>query len=145
MSLVLLCKEKDFKYFGHAKVFSELLADLKELEENGIVVSDETVVKGTLYCIAGDNLGSHCIGGFSENFSRPQYFCRYCLITRSEFLRDDPNLCGAERTTEGYNSAVDRLQTEDTPDVEGEKFKSVFNSLKYFNVCHPGLPPYLRT
>lgn len=55
-SLVLLCKEKHFKAFGHAKLFFDLLADLKELEENGIGVSDETVVKGTLYCIAGDNL-----------------------------------------------------------------------------------------
>ncbi|KAF7649573.1 hypothetical protein LDENG_00139370 [Lucifuga dentata] len=123
-------------------MFSELLADLKELEESGIVVSDERV-KGTLYCIAGDNLGSHCIGGFSENFSRSQYFCRYCLITRSQFQGDDPNLCGPECTTESYNSAVDHLQTEDTPDVEGVKFKSVFNSLKYFNVCKPGLPPCL--
>ncbi|KAK0140164.1 hypothetical protein N1851_022918 [Merluccius polli] len=77
MLLVLLCREKDFKAFGHAKVFSELLADLKELEENGIVLSDETV-KGTLYYIGGDNLVSHCIGGFTENFSRSQYFCRYC-------------------------------------------------------------------
>ncbi|XP_023184309.1 uncharacterized protein LOC111606963 [Xiphophorus maculatus] len=62
MSLVLLCKEKDFKEFGHSKVLSELLEDLRLLEENGIVMVDETVVKGTVFCIAGDNLGSHCIG-----------------------------------------------------------------------------------
>ena len=143
MFLVLLCREKDLKEFGHMKVFSELLADLKELEENGIVVSDETVVRGTLYCIVGDNLGSHCIGGFSENFSRSEYFCRYCLITQSEFQGGDPNLCGPERTPENYDSAVDRLQTEDTQAVEGVKFRSVFNSLKHFNVCQPGLPPCL--
>lgn len=112
------------------------------MEENGIAVSDETVVKGTLYCIAGDNLGSHCIGGFTENFSHAEHFCRYCLITRSEFQGDDPNLCGPPRTIENYNSAVDRIQTEDKQ-VEGVKFKSVFNSLKYFNVCQPGLPPCL--
>lgn len=68
MSLVLLCREKDFKTFGHSKVFSELVSDLKELEETGILTSNGTV-RGTLYCIAGDNLGSHCIGGLSENFS----------------------------------------------------------------------------
>lgn len=102
------------------------------MEENGIIVSDETVVKGTLYCIAGDNLGSHCIGDFSENFSRSQHFCRYCLITRPEFQGD-----------ENYNSAVDRLQTVGIPHVEGVKFQSVFNSLKYFTVCQPGLPPCL--
>lgn len=69
MQLVLLCTEKDFKNFDHAKVFSELLTDLKELEENGIIMGDKLVLKGALYCIVGDNLGSHTIVGFTENFS----------------------------------------------------------------------------
>lgn len=58
-SLVLLCRQKDFKEFRHAKVFSKLQADLKESEENGTVVLDETVVRGTLYCIAGDHVASY--------------------------------------------------------------------------------------
>lgn len=78
VSLVLLCREKDFKEFGHAKVFSELPTDLKGLEENGIVASEKTVVKGTLFCAAGDSLGSHRIGGFCESFSLTHHFCRYC-------------------------------------------------------------------
>lgn len=48
MQLVLLCRGKDFKEFGHAKVFSELLADLKLLGENRITMEDESVVKGAL-------------------------------------------------------------------------------------------------
>ncbi|KAK0152047.1 hypothetical protein N1851_006573 [Merluccius polli] len=75
------CLINDLKQFGSAKVFSEMLEDLKNLEKNGITVGGETV-KGALYCIAGDNLGSHSIGGFTENFSRSVYFCRYCEITR---------------------------------------------------------------
>ena len=39
--------------------------DLKDLEENVVT----TGVKGVLYYIAGDNLGSHSIGGFTENFN----------------------------------------------------------------------------
>lgn len=78
MFLVLLCVENDFKRFGIAKVFSELLADLKSLETDGIDVDGEPV-KGCLYCIAGDNLGSHCIGGFTENFSCSQYFCNMLI------------------------------------------------------------------
>lgn len=109
MSLVLLCKENDFKTFGHSKVFSDLISDLKELEETGILTTNGTV-RGTLYCIAGDNLGSHCIGGLSENFSSSQYFCRYCLVTRNEFQSDDPNVCGPLRTIEKYNSALECLQ-----------------------------------
>lgn len=143
MQLVLLCREKDFKEFGHAKVFSELLTDLKQLEENGITMGDELVVKGALYCIAGDNLGSHTIGGFTENFSSSEYFCRYCLISRTEFQGADPNICGLERTPEMYRSAIEQLETEDSPQVQGIKFRSVFNTLQNFDVCSPGLPPCL--
>ncbi|XP_035982662.1 uncharacterized protein LOC118557207 [Fundulus heteroclitus] len=118
MSLVLLCRESDLKQFGSAKVFSEMLVDLKNLEEHGITVGGETV-KGALYCIAGDNLGSHSIGGFTENFSHSQYFCRYCEITRSEFQNDDPNVCGPQRTPESYDSAL--LQAEDGQGSKGIK------------------------
>ncbi|KAI3354595.1 hypothetical protein L3Q82_019101, partial [Scortum barcoo] len=103
-------------------VFSELLADLKSLETDGINVDGETV-KGGLYCIAGDNLGSHFIGGFTENFSRSQYFCRYCEITRSEF-EADPNACGPLRTTETYDVAVADLQADNIQDVRGIKVNS---------------------
>lgn len=89
MQLVLLCREKDFKDFGHAKVFSELITDLKKVEENGLTMENELVVKGALFCIVGDNLGSHTIGGFTENFSSSEYFCRYCLISRTEFQGAD--------------------------------------------------------
>lgn len=137
MQLVLLCREKDFTEFGHAKVFSQLVADLKVLEESGIT-ADKTV-RGTLYCIAGDNLGSHGIGGFTENFSSSEFFCRYCLMSRSQFQSDCTSV--AERTPDNYNSAVEQLQ--ETQEVEGIKFRSVFNSLKHYNVCLPGLPPCL--
>ena len=142
MSLVLLCCESDLKQFGNAKVFSEMLMGLKDLEENGITVQGETV-KGALYCIAGDNLGSHGIGGFTENFSRSEYFCRYCEITRSEFQSDNPNVCAPQRSPESYDSAVSDLQAGDSKHMKGIKQKSVFNDLKSFHVCNPGLPPCL--
>lgn len=34
MQLALLCRRQDFKYFGHDKVFTSLIRDLKDLEEN---------------------------------------------------------------------------------------------------------------
>ncbi|XP_046709098.1 uncharacterized protein LOC124388478 isoform X1 [Silurus meridionalis] len=142
VQLVMLCREKDFKDFGHESVFSELVTDLKDVEENGIALSDQSSIKGTLYCISGDNLGSHCIGGFTENFSQSSYFCRYCLITKEEFQGVDPNFCGPLRTVENYSAVVNQLQTENET-VKGIKFDSVFNSLKNFKVCQPGLPPCL--
>lgn len=141
MSLVLLCGEKDLKHFRPGKIFSELLQDLKDLEGNGITVGGETV-KGALYFVAGDNLGSHSIGGFTENFSQSQYFCRYCEITRLEF-HDDPHVCGPQRNPDNYEAAIGHLQAEGIRDVKGNKVNSVFNNLETFHVCQPFLSPCL--
>lgn len=141
--LVLMCKEVDLKHFGHEKIFHELLEDLKELENNGIEIHNETV-KGTLFCITGDNLGSHGIGGFTENFSTVEHFCRYCTITLTEF-HNDPICVGTQRTVENYNASVTQLLRghRDSSNVNGIKLNSAFNGLKYYHVCAPGLPPCL--
>lgn len=142
MQLVLLCREQDFKYFGVDKVFAPLIEDLKILEERGVVVSDGSVLKGSLVAIAGDNLGSHSIGGFLENFSRSIHFCRYCKIDRDAFMKN-PELCGTTRTPQSYASNLQDLETSATDSVCGIKFDSPFNQLSYFHVCQPGLPPCL--
>ena len=141
--LVLLCKELDLKYFGQSAVFKKLVEDLKELENNGIHIRNETL-KGTVCFIAGDNLGSHGIGGFTENFSTVEYFCRYCTITSTDF-HNDPLCIGAKRNSENYNEAISILSQKDNSvsNVNGIKFDSLFNSLKYFHVANAGLPPCL--
>lgn len=140
MSLLLLCGENDLKQFGCAKVFADILLYLKDLEENGVTAGGETV-QGALYCIAGDNLGSHGIDVFTENFSNSRYFCRYCEVTRDEFQKE-PNLCGQQRTADTYNTAFTSLSDE-SREVKGIKLRSVFNDLQNFHVCQPGLPPCL--
>lgn len=65
MQLVLLCKEQGFKYFGQDRILSPLLKDLEDLESTGMALPDGKITKGTLYAIAGNNLGSHSIGGLS--------------------------------------------------------------------------------
>lgn len=138
LQLLLLCREADFIYFGHEKVFSQLIADLGELETNGLNISGN-IVKATVFCIAGDNLGSHNIGGFTENFSTSQHFCQYCHVTRSEL--DNLEHHAPIRTVQEYNDTVQELQNGDASVVRGVKFNSVFNSLTFFHVCQPGLPP----
>ncbi|KAI2643064.1 hypothetical protein H4Q32_029533 [Labeo rohita] len=39
LQLLLLCTEQDMKYFGHEKLFSRMLSDIRDIEENGIVTS----------------------------------------------------------------------------------------------------------
>lgn len=72
--LVLLCREQDFKSFGQDKVFACLIADLQDLEDSGFHLEDGSNLKASLIAICGDNLGSHCIGGFTENFSSSKHF-----------------------------------------------------------------------
>ena len=113
MQLVLLCREQDFKYFGVNKVFAPLIEDLKILEQGGVVTADGIVLKGSLVAIAGDNLGSHSIGGFLENFSWSIYFCRYCEVCRDDFLTN-PLSCGTKRTAQSYTSNLQEEETTDT-------------------------------
>lgn len=99
MQLVLICREQDFKFFGQEKIFQPLIKDLKDLEISGVTLPDGQVFLGTLTAICGDNLGSHCIGGFVENFSKSLNFCRYCNIDRETF-RESPLCKGTKRTVE---------------------------------------------
>lgn len=71
---VLLCREQDFKSFGQDKVFACLIADLQDVEDSGFHLEDGSNLKASLIAICGDNLGSHCIGGFTENFSSSKHF-----------------------------------------------------------------------
>ncbi|XP_053191212.1 uncharacterized protein LOC128375020 [Scomber japonicus] len=86
MQLVLLCREQDFKSFGQEIVFSPLIKDLKELEDSGIVLNNGKVIKGFVCAIAGDNLGSHCIGGFVENFSKSSHFLTLTAIEPPDLM-----------------------------------------------------------
>lgn len=142
MQLVFFCKEVDFKVFGQQKVFERVINDLKTLEEVGIETSDGVVWKGALSCILGDNLGSHCIGGFIESFSGTN-MCRYCLITSHDFKCNAPYAVGKPRTKEEYDSCIAHLEDHEENHHQGIKFNSCFNSLRYFHVCAPGLPPCL--
>lgn len=105
MQLVLLCKEQDFKYFGQDLVMGQLVKDLKDLESNGVVLPDGQIRKGILHAIAGDNLGSHGIGGFLKNFSKSVNFCRYCEIDQNTF-QTDPLCRATTHTVQSYRNHV---------------------------------------
>src|SRR6218665_284616 len=89
--LVLLCLEKDFDKFGQNLIFRRLVNDLKLLECEGVAVSWQTEhLPVTVAAITGDNLGSHCIGGFTKNFTQcrrmggPIYFRSSCYVASLE-------------------------------------------------------------
>ncbi|XP_048258956.1 uncharacterized protein LOC125384259 [Haliotis rufescens] len=139
MQLVILCREKDLKQFGPDKVFGPLVKDLKHLESVGLDVGNDLFIKGSLFCILGDNLGSHMVGGFVESFSG-KHVCRYCLAERSEMLHESFAIRGEKRTQENYQESVQIVLSEGLNNHKGIKQSSIFNELQHFHVVS-GLPP----
>ncbi|XP_044585983.1 uncharacterized protein LOC123266021 [Cotesia glomerata] len=151
MYLVALCKEK---LFDHTKVFGKVIQDIKDIETDAIEISPGKVVKGSLVFVTGDNLGSRGLGRFAENFSKTQYFCRYCLVTKKSFettngvFKNNPI-----RTVESYKIVITKLNRKKSTCsqkkankkpllIQGIKFDCVFNQLNY-HVRLSGLPPCL--
>ncbi|XP_036150185.1 uncharacterized protein LOC118648076 isoform X1 [Monomorium pharaonis] len=155
IQLVALVKEK---LFDHNKVYGPIVKDLQILETFGIEITPNNIRKGGLVLIAGDNLGSHVLGGFMENFSFAIYFCRYCIIKHDFFtskkkcnnsIENTSNKSKSYerksfelRTEVSYKSAVSTMLINNQNNY-GIKFDSVFNQLQSFHVCKPGLPPCL--
>lgn len=48
----------------------------------------EKYIRGTVYCVAADNLGAHSLGGLVESFTGP-YVCRFCLGQHSEYSQKE--------------------------------------------------------
>lgn len=144
LQLVLLVRELDFKYFGQDAVFRPLINDLKKIETIGLLVENE-YVRGTITMFLGDNLGSHAIGGFVENFSCLRvHVCRFCLITLEDIKLGNLHDNFDQRSPVNYNESLAELERNpELNNFQGVKFDSIFNELQYYHVCNPGLPPCL--
>ena len=144
IKLVLLCREKHVGKFGWQSIIEILMKDLKYFESIGIniVINNEiTNFKGSMVVMVGDNLESHQIGGFVENFSSTDYFCRFCENTSYEFS-SNPFIRKQLRTIESYEQCASKaLNTHKM--VKGVKTNSALNCLEHYHVCTPGLPPCL--
>jgi hypothetical protein len=147
IQLVALCRENDVKVrTGLDKVLARIVNDIKQLETHGLVVNG-VCYKGSLFAVLGDNLGSHFIGGFTENFSTSEYFCRFCHTRREEF-HENPYIVGSSRSPLSYDNDAQAManyqaQLDKTSSVRGVKCRSELCRLTFFHVCSPGLPPCL--
>lgn len=142
IQLVSLCYEKYVTFFGWGNVMKVLINDLQSLEKDGVNISigNKTInFVGTVVAMLGDNLGSHQIGGFAENFSSSKYCCRFCDKTQSEW-QGNYRCTNISRNVENYNLSVHQAEKSKTI-VKGIKQNSPLNELNYFHVCNPGLPP----
>lgn len=137
INLVALIYEKQVKDFSFDKCLNRILTDLKTLETTGIQVNNE-VFNGSLFAVVGDNLGSHQIGGFLQNFNINNYFCRFCYIKNFKEFNHQSSL----RTKERYDNEIDNIDCLEVHEhYHGVKHRSCLNELKHFHICNPGLPP----
>jgi hypothetical protein len=140
IQLVLLALETDVAKVGQ-RIFRRLVDDLKELESIGLEVSG-CRFKVVVPAIAGDNLGSHWLGGFTTSFSNGPHSCRYCTITNKQLRKGHLSATYSQlRTVESYSESLRKLSAEDLIVHDGVRYNSIFNNLASFHVCNPGLPP----
>lgn len=131
--------ERDCKLFRPEDELNILMSDSSDLESTGVCVEGKSF-RGSIACVIVDNLGSHYLWGFTENFSSAEYFCRYCHIRKEDFQRN-PLSTATERTPASNSKSL--LELENNPDMQIQKdikSNSVLNKLTHFHVCAPGLP-----
>ena len=89
IQLALLCKVPDLQSYGYEKVLGPLVQDIQTLENDGVFIESlGQSVKGTVFCVAADNLAAHGLAGFVQSF-RSEYVCRFCLATQDQFRSQD--------------------------------------------------------
>lgn len=142
--LVLVCKNKDFAYFGTDVIFRRLIEDVKLLEEEGIVVHGggrPETIHGSVFATMNDNLGAHQLAGLCENFSKNSYFCRTCYTTLDSF-RNDPFDVVKSRTPELNTIDLQTLEcNSELISYRGVKVSCVFNELTHFKMFDLGAVP----
>lgn len=70
--------------------------DLKVLEET---------IKGSIFAVAGDNLGAHLLTEMPQNFSTSTNICRYCY-TSSKNLKENDFSLKKPRTQQSHENDV---------------------------------------
>lgn len=137
--LVLLAKASLVKKFGLQEIMKPLLADLHELEVNGVALGEE-IVKGSLLYLSGDNLSSHEFGAFRTCFSSGP-ICRFCLATRDDIQKKWNEKEFVLRTKDAHVRHVQLVATDSTlSSIYGVVGKSCLSEVDSFDVTQ-GLPP----
>lgn len=133
--LLALWPEEDLELFEWDLFLDILLKDLIILETVRIKIllgDQEITFKGTVVFIYGDNLGSNYIGGFTVNFCKSYYFCRFCKIYQKQLLSYQwYNV--RYRIPESYDECA-RKALRSNSMIKGIKINSCLNKLLYYNV-----------
>lgn len=118
--------------FDNKKMFSSLIRDLIDLQENGISIvvnSMNITIYFALGLILGDNLGLNSMLGFVESFSANHY-CRICRLHKNKLQHMLTESKESIRDKDNYKLDILKANVSETGIVED----SVFNSISNYHV-----------
>lgn len=130
--LANLFHSSDLKEFGEQVIFSKLIDELNNLENNGITVTYDSKEIHIYFCVAlflGDNLALNSILGFQESFSANS-FCRFCKSLKTDTQKMTFPDNNALRNKQNYNDDL----IIGNPYLTGIKFSSCLNNITSFHV-----------
>ncbi|KYN09486.1 hypothetical protein ALC57_18391 [Trachymyrmex cornetzi] len=103
--LLQIHKYTDYKCFGNERIFHNIIKQLTDLENNGLIVNvygKEYKIFFNLIYIAGDNLGLNSILGFNKSFNS-MYSCRICTASKTEYHKQFVENSELIRKIESYS------------------------------------------
>ena len=144
ISLLPVIEAKKLKKHGYQKVLDPLIADVKSLETDGIVIYDihnekDCQVFGTIATVSADNLGAHDLGGFRKCFSSGR-ICRYCMCLYDELKHKYKESDFVLRTPSNYAKHLEGIQVDSSlSSVYGIASDCPLNQLSEFSAvnCFP--------
>lgn len=131
--LAQIADSSDIKEFGTKIVYDNIIKQLNDLEQNGIMINvagHSIKIFFKLALIVGDNLGLNSMLGFTTSFNADS-FCRFCKVTEAmstKLIEQDDSLL---RTKLNYDSDVLRHDSQKT----GIKEYCAWNKVNNFHVA----------
>lgn len=125
IKLLALFYSEDSKKYGYNSIFKHLLDDIKQLENNGIIVNGLDRIFGTICSIVHDNLGANSLFGFQESFNA-HYYCRICCTSKEDAQSEFDHSKMLIRNRQNYGEHL-------TNKTFGVQNPCILNELKYFN------------
>lgn len=134
---LIVVRSVDLKLAGYNKILLPFMNELRELEEDGMVLKlvgyPDINLFGSLKSVSADTLGAHELFGFLSPSAN--YFCRLCLTTRKEILSHSNESTVSLPNRADHDITVEEIQEEIShTDKDGVRSLCILNESAYFHV-----------
>lgn len=136
--LAVVCNSDDLKTedTDFNDILELLKTDILELQTVGIVLSDQTILKGSIAYFTSDNLGANTVLGLAESF-RATFYCRICITPRNICEKQTKENSAEYRIKQNYKDIIRTIENSANPDLKdtfGVKRYCILNDVPYFDI-----------